>query len=297
MKSGPLWKVTLETSAEAEDAVGALLERLCGQPASACFDLETGRVTVSVFLPKSRSQPPLLRARIRDGLDRLRAAGVDPAPGRVSVRSLPPEDWAESWKRHFKPLPIGRALLICPSWIRPRPRPGQAVVTIDPGLSFGTGQHPTTAFCLAQIAACRQPRTAQSFLDAGCGSGILAIAAAKLGYQPVEAFDFDPDAVRVARENALQNGALLRLRRADVRRLPLRGGRRFDLVCANLLYDLLVEQARRLIAQVRPGGRLVLAGILERQFEPVRRVFEEAGLTLRASSRRKEWKSGAFQVP
>ena len=134
------------------------------------------------------------------------------------------EDWAESWKRHFKPIEIGDALLVKPSWSKRRPRKNQAVVILDPGLSFGTGQHPTTAFCLREIVRLKlakergrlarefktrhhadEPSALQSFLDIGTGSGILAIAAAKLGYQPVHAFDFDAEAVRIARANARAN--------------------------------------------------------------------------------------------
>ena len=115
------------------------------------------------------------------------------------------EDWAESWKRHFKPIEIGRRLLIKPSWSRRRPKPHQQVVVLDPGLSFGTGQHPTTAFCLAEVARLVKNAPARSFLDIGTGSGILAIAAARLNYQPIWAFDFDPEAVRMARANAQTN--------------------------------------------------------------------------------------------
>ncbi len=151
------------------------------------------------------------------------------------------EDWAESWKRHFKPIEIRvkarpsaarqsasqpPSLLVKPSWSRRRAAKNQAVVILDPGLSFGTGQHPTTAFCLHEIARCRQPGTAQSFLDIGTGSGILAIAAAKLGYAPVQAFDFDPESVRVAGDNARKNRVTgrLKLTRGDLAKLPLAAG-------------------------------------------------------------------------
>src|SRR5439155_23112501 len=116
----------------------------------------------------------------------------------------------------------GLALLLKPSWSRCRARRGQAVVVLDPGLSFGTGQHPTTRFCLEQIVARRTQDRGQSFLDMGTGSGILAIAAAKLGYHPVAAFDVDAHAVRIARANARKNGVAdtLHPRRQDLRQLP-----------------------------------------------------------------------------
>ena len=136
----------------------------------------------------------------------------------------------------------------------------------------------------------------RSFLDIGTGSGILAIAAAKLGYAPVEAFDFDPDAVRVARENARKNGVEARLvpTRGDITRLPLRPARQFDLVCANLISNLLIAERRRIVNRLKPGGRLVLAGILAVEFTEVERAFADLQLRLCASRAENEWKSGAF---
>jgi ribosomal protein L11 methyltransferase len=297
MKTGQLWKVTVETSAEAEEAVLELLERVSGAPASSCTQVESGAVTATVFLEKRASRPPPDRAQIRAGLEEIRACGLKPDPARITIRTLPRQDWAESWKRHFKPIEVSRALVIQPSWSRRRPRPGQGVVVLDPGLSFGTGQHPTTAFCLLQLVRGRRAGQAQAFLDIGCGSGILALAAARLGYAPVEAFDFDAEAVRIARGNAAQNRVVMRCYQADVCRLPRRQARRHDLVCANLTSDLLLAQARRIIGQVRPGGLLVLAGILERQFPAVRAAYEKAGLRLERSAAAREWRSGAFRAP
>src|ERR1019366_8464695 len=159
--------------------------------------------------------------------------GLDIGPGRISLLGVSREDWAESWKLHFKPLLIGSALLLKPSWSRRRPGKGQAVVVLDPGLSFGTGRHPTTAFCLRQLVARRRSGESQSCLDIGTGSGILAIAAAKLGYAPVDAFDFDPEAVRIARANARRNGVAARIRfqRRDLTKLPRRSARQYSLIC------------------------------------------------------------------
>jgi ribosomal protein L11 methyltransferase len=179
-----------------------------------------------------------------------------------------------------------------------RPSRGQAVVVLDPGLSFGTGQHPTTRFCLEQLVAARKEGNIQSFLDIGTGSGILAIAAAKLGYQPIEAFDFDLDAVRIAQGNARQNGVLreVHLTRKDLTRLPPGSRRQFNIICANLVYDLLLTEQRRILGRLKPGGTLVMAGILSCQFRAVRRVYESAGLKLKARQTENEWESGAFML-
>jgi ribosomal protein L11 methyltransferase len=206
------------------------------------------------------------------------------------------EDWAESWKRHFKPVEIGNALLVKPSWSKKLPRKNQAVVILDPGLSFGTGQHPTTAFCLREVTRHRKTGIRRSLLDMGTGSGILAIAAAKLGYSPVYAFDFDPEAVRIARANARVNGVhkKLRIARNDVTKLPIHPARQYDLICANLISTLLIAGRRRIVAQLHRGGTLVLAGILKSEFSQIRKIYAELGLKLAARKIENEWCSGSF---
>ena len=201
-------------------------------------------------------------------------------------------------------MEIGKTLLVKPSWSKKRPRKNQAVVILDPGLSFGTGQHPTTSFCLNEICrvgAVRQQLsqrldTTKSFLDIGTGSGILAIAAAKLGYQPVHAFDFYPESVLVARENISKNrvDGQLKLTRGDITKLPLQPARQYDLVCANLISNLLIAERLRIVNRLKPDGTLVLAGILATEFAEVERAF--ADMKLRLASRRveNEWCSGSF---
>jgi ribosomal protein L11 methyltransferase len=232
-------------------------------------------------------------------LAEVKRSGLKIAPVRISVKKLRREDWVESWKRHFQPIKIGSALLIKPGWSRCRPAKGQALVVLNPGLSFGTGQHPTTGFCLKQLVLCRDWSRAKSFLDIGTGSGILAIAAAKLGYSPVEAFDSDPDSVRIANTNARQNrvAGVLRIRNADITRLTRRGGGKFDVICANLTADLLLSQCDRITNQLKAGGILVLAGILKAEFPAVQRVYRNKGLKPVFNEIKKEWRSGAFRAP
>jgi len=293
----PLWRVSVTTSPDAEDAVTEMLGDLFATAAASYFNLETGVSTVSVF----RDQKPdsrKIRAEIAASLRRIANCGLKIGAGKIEIAKVKREDWAESWKRHFHPLEIGKTLLIKPSWSKKRPLKNQAVVILDPGLSFGTGQHPTTSFCLNELVHHRQSGTQQSFLDIGTGSGILAIAAAKLGYQPVHAFDFDPESVRVARENARKNrvDAKLKLTRGDVTKLPLKPARqyKYDLVCANLISNLLIAEKRRIVNRLKPGGTLVLAGILAVEFGEVQRAFEKTGLRLAAKRVENEWCSGSF---
>jgi ribosomal protein L11 methyltransferase len=246
-----------------------------------------------------------LKAEIAAGLKNISECGLKIGAGQIEIARVKREDWAESWKRHFHPLEIGAALLVKPSWIKQRPKKGQSVVILDPGLSFGTGQHPTTSFCLHQIVAAvcdrrnqrsQSAATTKSFLDIGTGSGILAIAAAKLGYAPVHAFDFDPESVRVAKENTRKNrvDAKCKITRADITKLPLKPARQYDLVCANLISNLLIAEKKRIVNRLKPGGTLVLAGILAVEFGEVQAAFEKLGLKLAAKRVENEWCSGSF---
>lgn len=295
MKRGAIWKISVATTAEAEDAVTELLSRSFAVPASSYTDAETQKPAVAVFC---EHRPPELEAKykaLRAGLQRIRSCGLDIGSARIRIQNIRRQDWAESWKRHFKPIEIGKALLLKPSWSKRRQSAGQAVVILDPGLSFGTGQHPTTEFCLRALV--RSRGDSRSLLDIGTGSGILAIAAAKVGYAPVCAFDFDPEAVRVARANALANGvsSKIRITRADVTKLPDQLRRRYDVVCANLIFALLITKRRTIAALVKRGGLLVLAGILKTEFRQVQTAYESLGLRLVASKAEKEWRSGSFR--
>lgn len=298
-KNSRLWRVSVATSIEAEEAVAAVLENLLDQPPSSFLNAAAPTAIVSAYCPKLPVRAAELRARLRTALSKVRNSGLNIASGRITIRRVPPENWSESWKKHFKPLEISRSLLVKPTWSGRRPRAGQAVVVLDPGLSFGTGQHPTTAFCLEQLAARRATGRRQSCLDIGTGSGILAIAAAKLGYEPVQAFDFDPAAVRVARANAFQNRVAKKVRifRQDLVRLPLREDRKFDVICANLTSDLLVQQAKRIVRRLRTAGMLIVAGVLNRQSVEVHRAYAAQGLKLIATGKDKEWQSAAFACP
>ena len=300
MKTKSLWRVSVATTPEAEDAATELLGAVLDRPVSSYYNLETGVSTVTVYCERKPASFPAIRETILAGMRQIKNCGLKIGPGNVILSKVRREDWSESWKRHFKPIEIDDALLVKPSWSKKLPRKNQAVVVLDPGLSFGTGQHPTTAFCLrALVVRHRKMGACRSFLDMGMGSGILAIAAAKLGYSPVVAFDFDPEAVRVARANARANGVRkkLRMARADVTKLPVRPARRYDLICANLISTLLISERRRIVAQLNGGGTLVLAGILKLEFAEVQKVFEELGLKLAARKAENEWCSGSFITP
>jgi ribosomal protein L11 methyltransferase len=289
-----LWRISVATTPEAEDAVAELLRSALNCPAATYLDLETGVSTVSVFCGRNPARN--VHKTISAGLRQIQNYGLEILPGNISITRIRRADWAESWKRHFRPIEIGGALLVKPSWSKQRAAKNQRVVILDPGLSFGTGQHPTTAFCLREIVRHRDHARRQSFLDLGTGSGILAIAAAKLGYQPVRALDCDAAAIRVAGRNSQANGVWnkMQITRADVAKLPLRPEQKIDLICANLTADVLLAARKRIAAQLNHGGMLVLAGILHREFPAARKTFTNLGLKLVARERRQGWSSGSF---
>jgi ribosomal protein L11 methyltransferase len=297
MVPAPLWQVSVRAPAEVEDALMTLLGNRFAAAPSAYRKAESARTTVSVFLdvpPDSGSLQAL-----RGSLAGLRERGRVFRSVEIRSRRIRREDWAESWKKHFPALAVGRHLVIQPSWRPRRPVRGQHAVVLDPGLSFGTGHHPTTLFCLRQTVFHRPREAARSFLDLGTGSGILSIAAAKLGYTPIHAIDHDPEAIRVATRNARRNrvGSRIKFRELELEDLSARDGETYDLVVANLTSDLLIHRRRLIARLVKKGGALVLAGILRREFSALAAAYCGCGFRLAVRSSRKEWSSGCFRWP
>ncbi|MEO6034979.1 MAG: 50S ribosomal protein L11 methyltransferase [Verrucomicrobiota bacterium] len=291
-----VFQLSVSIRENAEEKISLLFQDLFGRAPTIYTDADTRKTTASIFLEKKSDWSRSMKTRFQSGLELLRASGIQFVPGKFQFKKLQRQDWAESWKKHFKPIKVGKTLLIKPSWSRVQPGKDQACVILDPGLSFGTGQHATTLFCLEQIARCRRTEQTQSFLDMGTGSGILAISAAKLGYSRIEAFDLDPESVRVSRNNAEENKVADRVRpmRRDLTKLPLRTKIRFDVICANLIYDLLIEERERIVNRLAPKGSLILAGILQTQFPKVKVAFEAMGMKLDRTKKGKEWQSGRF---
>jgi ribosomal protein L11 methyltransferase len=251
----PWLALTLEVDAEAAEAMSeALME--AGAQSVAIDALEHSRPTVQALL------------RPEDDADRLvqeaaHAAGFPAAPP-FTTRSVPDEDWVRTTQAQFEPLEVGARLWVGPSWHEPPPR--RAVVRIDPGLAFGTGSHPTTRLVLGFLE--RTVRGGERVLDYGCGSGILALAAAKLGAARVDGVDVDPQAVETALANARANG--VELRAALPEALPVA---RYDIVVSNILAQPLIVLAPLLAQRTAPGGRLALAGILHSQGEEVAAAY------------------------
>lgn len=215
----------------------------------------------------------------------------------VETLTVRREDWSEVWKKYFHVIEISDRLIVKPSWREHHTTPGQVIVEIDPGMSFGTGQHATTSFCLKMIDKLADAGS-RSFLDAGCGSGILSIAAAKLGYKPICSFDIDPDAIRVSHENFelnhIADGAI-RTQVADLTEFAASSKEQYELVAANILGHVLLQNREIINSFVKPGGHLILAGILNGEFGDLSAGFCELGLEMLESFTEKEWTSGLFK--
>lgn len=189
------------------------------------------------------------------------------------------DDWAERWREFHRPLVLEGRLRVRPPWEPPGPEPVDVV--IDPGRAFGTGAHPTTRLCLELLLGLPADG---ALLDLGCGSGVLAIAAARLGFAPVEAVDHDPLAIEATRANAAANGVALAARRLDLRRDPLPAA--LETVVANLLRPLLEDLAGRLS---EPPGALIASGLLEREADACAAAFAARGLAESARRTRDGW--------
>ena len=285
---GPTYSVGLESDVE----LGPLLEEMLED-----WDLalnlppDGGRLLRLELFCATRDEAEAARSAIAVALE---SAGLAEQV-RLRVRAIPREDWAESWKRNFQRLRLTRRMVVRPPWDTEPAAEGECVITIEPGLSFGTGQHGTTQACLIFLDRLQYWNPRASVLDIGCGSGILSIAAAKLGFPRVRAFDYDRDAVRIARENAAMNGVADRIDFQVSDLSVFEPAEKSGIVLANVLASILIEQAARVTAACAPGGRLVLSGILTRQYPDVHRAYEEAGCRELKTQEREGWLSGCFE--
>ncbi|MGQ9522383.1 MAG: 50S ribosomal protein L11 methyltransferase [Anaerolineae bacterium] len=278
-------EVRVETTGEGAEAVAEVLSRFAPQGVALEAGPDgfgTGLVVVRAYLPAG-DQLPQTRRRVEEALWHLGQILPLPPP---SFRIVAETDWAEAWKQHLTVLHVGQRLIIRPSWLPYVPAAEELVIELDPGMAFGTGTHPTTQMCL--LALEDTVHSGARVLDLGTGSGILAIAAAKLGAGRVLALDTDPQAVAVARENVRRNGVADRVRVARGSLAQAVG--RFDLIVVNILAQVIVEMLDQGLARrLAPEGRLVVTGLLLGQEEEVRKAFQRNGLVIVGRRQMEDW--------
>jgi ribosomal protein L11 methyltransferase len=203
-------------------------------------------------------------------MQRLTDAGVNFS---LQTAGIQERDWANAWKDHYHFFALSPRLAVCPSWETCTPKPGQSVIRLDPGMAFGSGTHETTRLCLSLMELFLKPE--HSVLDIGCGSGILSIAAALLGANRVVGVDIDPIAVRTARENAANNSVRATFIEGDLN-AGLPGP--FDLVCANIVADVIIRLAPDIPALLAPKGVCILSGIIAQRAPDVLQALLATGL-------------------
>jgi ribosomal protein L11 methyltransferase len=230
------------------------------------------------------------KLQIRSFLEALAAESPEFTFKEPNISTVRSEDWSTSWQANFKPLRIGEHLLIVPSWEYLQPLPGDIVLRIDPGMAFGTGGHETTRLCLElleQIMTGMHHAAPPSVLDLGTGSGILAMAAARLGARRVCAVDIDPIAIDVASHNIAANDMAQLIETATTPLETLTDC--FDIILANILAEELVRLSSHLIDRLAPEGTLVLSGILSEKEYLVRDGFASSSLEYQTTRQQGEW--------
>ena len=298
---GAWLELAVEADVEAVEAVSEILGRTApgGTSVEPAFELvdeglgarldPTRPAIVRAYVPaRDRAAADRAVAEVAEALGHLQAFGLRPI-GELRTRIVRETDWADAWKAYFPVMRIGRRLVIRPTWRRHRRAPGDVVLALDPGMAFGTGLHPTTRLCLVGVEGLADRGTLADarVLDVGCGSGILAIAALKLGAAKALGVDTDPIAVEATSANARRN-ALARRVRVRAGSLPS-GEPAFDVVLANLIAGVLVPLAAALRDELRPGGWLLASGIFVDREGEVREAFEAVGLRITGRSAEGEW--------
>lgn len=284
-------ELTQEVDEETAEPVVELLSRYCrgsavveqqvgtedgGQPLAAPI------TRIRAYLPPSDDQVETL-LRIQQGLWHL--GHIHPIPN-LEIVPLEDKDWEHAWQEHYHVLRIGKRVVIRPSWRDYEPQPGDLVITLDPGMAFGTGLHPSTQLCVQALEDAVRP--GMSVLDMGTGSGILAIAAAHLGAGRVLGVDNDRIAVDAAMENAAANELRNRI---DVKEGSLSAvAGQFDLIVVNILAHIILDMlAQDMAAHLNPGGQIIAAGILDTQADEIVKAFGVQGLRLVDRRQDKDW--------
>ena len=266
-------QVTITTSQEASDAIANyLFERdATGVEIRDNLAPNSPAVTLISYFPAD----DLIGERVhdlREFLASLIQAGIDTQPAKITLKSIEEANWSEQWRSAFPPQRIGKHLVIAPTWDDIVPEPSEVLIRLDPGMAFGTGQHPTTQLALELLEAAIKEE--EVVADIGAGSGILAIAAAKLGAKRVDAVDLDATTIPIARSNIQLNKveSVIRLHQGDG--LNVLERQRYPLIVANILTKALLPMIPRCPKFLEPAGRLILSGILANEASQIEAQLE-----------------------
>jgi len=283
-------EIAIAVNGEAAEAVVEVLERyghqgVAVERADVPLDMDTwedelpptDKLVVKAYMPDD-AQAADKKHQIQEALGYMRALIDLPEPVFSMVKE---DDWADAWKAHYEPLRVGRRVYIRPSWIDVHDADANdIIIALDPGMAFGTGTHPSTQLCLMALEDVLAERPALSVLDLGCGSGILSIAAAKLGAAKILAVDIDDIAVKTSAENAMFNGVQhqIQVQNGSLQSLT-HAARRFDVAVVNILAKVIIAMCDEgLGAVLRPGGVAIFGGMVEHQADAVEAALRKTGL-------------------
>lgn len=256
--------------------------------------LTQGNPSVTVYIPENAQGAEQMTA-LKSLLAQLKSGAQAEEFGSLSMsmKGIREEDWANNWKQYFKPLPIGERLWITPTWVDDPIPEGRIALHIDPGSSFGTGQHDTTKLCLGFLEECVEQGA--KVLDIGCGSGILSIGAMLLGAENSVAIDIEQNAAESALENAVRNGidpakyTTICGNILEDAALVARLGEGYDVVCANIVADILIAMRSLFVRFMRDGATLLLSGIIDERLDEVLASMKEVGLTVETVAQSAGW--------
>lgn len=223
---------------------------------------------------------------IKQRIKELPNYGLDIGKGEVAFAAISEKDWGEAWKKYYKPTPIGKKIVIKPSWEEYKPKAHEIIIELDPGMAFGTGTHETTMFCLELLE--EWVKKGDTVIDMGCGSGILSIAAAKLGASKVIAVDKDEVAVRVAQKNVQRNklDSVVKVLQGDT--LPDLG-LKADIIVANIIADVVIELSKTVPLHLKEKGIFLTSGIIKDREMSVKEALEKNGFDIIGEKEKSEW--------
>lgn len=271
----------IEDYSDVREGVNAIYGELLGEE---ILEKDPKKASVSVFLSEDRSVPEAI-AFLNE---RINGTGIGATVQTVGVKE---SDWADAWKKYYKPVHIGKRIVIVPAWEQYEAADGEITVSMDPGMAFGTGTHETTRLCATFVEKYLKPT--YRVLDVGTGSGILAIIAAKLGAKDIDATDIDANAVGAAQRNCTDNGA--EFINCMVSDLLSSAKGKYDFICANIVADIIIRLAPNVADYMNDGAFLVVSGVIARQAEEVKAALTRGGLTLCDAAEENDWNSFVFQ--
>ncbi len=260
-------------------------------------DIPEGEAKISGYFPEG-SDMEAVQKEIKERIEELREYEIDPGAAEFSLRDVSEDDWANNWKKYFKPIRVSDRLTIKPTWEAYEPAtPAEKIIELDPGMAFGTGTHPTTALCLRTLESVIQE--GDEVIDVGTGSGILAIGAVRLGAKHVLALDLDPIAVTSANENAQLNGLQeqITIFESDLLAVLKSGKDASELgvtlpvrvVVANILAEIILLFIEDVYQALQPGGYYIASGIYKNKEQEVKEGLVAAGFEITRTAREEDW--------